>query len=189
MLYHSTRSKELQIPSMEVIKQGTAPDGGLFIPHTIPELSMAEFKEMINMNYHERAVRILSLFLTDYSEEDLTNCVHAAYNTVKFTSPKFAPVVKLDENLYILELWHGPTCAFKDMALQLLPHMLITALKRTGEQSDVIILVATPAIQAKLPWKGSGTFREPMLWFFIPIRALVRYNRFKWQPRRVPMLT
>ena len=68
---------------------------------------------MINMNYHERAVRILSLFLTDYSEEDLTNCVHAAYNTDKFTSPKFAPVVKLDENLYILELWHGPTCALR----------------------------------------------------------------------------
>ncbi|MGI6189132.1 MAG: threonine synthase [Clostridiales bacterium] len=154
MLYHSTRSKELQIPSMEVIKQGTAPDGGLFIPHTIPELSMAEFKEMINMNYHERAVRILSLFLTDYSEEDLTNCVHAAYNTDKFTSPKFAPVVKLDENLYILELWHGPTCAFKDMALQLLPHMLITALKRTGEQSDVIILVATSGDTGKAALEG-----------------------------------
>jgi len=154
MLYHSTRGKDLQIPSMEVIKQGTAPDGGLYIPYKIPELSVVELKEMKGMTYHERVVRILSLFLTDYPEEDLIDCVHAAYNTNKFTNPEFAPVVKLDENLFVLELWHGPTCAFKDMALQLLPHMLITALERTDEESGVVVLVATSGDTGKAALEG-----------------------------------
>jgi len=154
MLYHSTRGKGLQMSSMEVIKQGIAPDGGLFIPYKIPKLSMAEFREMEKMGYVERAVRILSLFLTDYSANDLENCVHAAYNKDKFAASEIAPVVKLNENIYILELWHGPTCAFKDMALQLLPHLLVTALKRTGEDSGVIILVATSGDTGKAALEG-----------------------------------
>ena len=116
-----------------------------------PWLNSEKWKKM---GYVERAVRILSLFLTDYSANDLENCVHAAYNKDKFAASEIAPVVKLNENIYILELWHGPTCAFKDMALQLLPHLLVTALKRTGEDSGVIILVATSGDTGKAALEG-----------------------------------
>lgn len=161
MLYKSTRGGDLNLPSMEVIKQGIAGDGGLFIPDTIPRLSMDDFRMLAQKDYRERAERVLSLFLTDYSREDLTRCVHSAYNQEKFDVPDIAPVLKLNDRLYILELWHGPTCAFKDMALQLLPHLMVTAAKRTGEKDDIVILVATSGDTGKAALEGfkdvSGT--------------------------------
>jgi len=161
MLYKSTRGGDANLPSMEVIKQGIASDGGLFVPDEIPGLSMDDFRMLAQEGYRERAVKVLSLFLTDYSQEDLTRCVHSAYNPEKFDVPDIAPVLKLDDQLYILELWHGPTCAFKDMALQLLPHLMVTAAKRTGEKDDIVILVATSGDTGKAALEGfkdvSGT--------------------------------
>jgi len=146
---------------MDVIKQGIASDGGLFVPDEIPGLSMDDFRMLAQEGYRERAVKVLSLFLTDYSQEDLTRCVYSAYNLEKFDVPDIAPVLKLDDQLYILELWHGPTCAFKDMALQLLPHLMVTAAKRTGEKDDIVILVATSGDTGKAALEGfkdvSGT--------------------------------
>lgn len=161
MLYKSTRGGVSNLPSMEVIKQGIASDGGLFIPDGIPCLSMDDYRMLAQEDYREKAVKILSLFLTDYSQEDLTRCVHSAYNPEKFDVPDIAPVVKLDDKLYILELWHGPTCAFKDMALQLLPHLMVTAVERTGEKEYIVILVATSGDTGKAALEGfkdvSGT--------------------------------
>ncbi|MFO7154090.1 MAG: threonine synthase [Caldicoprobacter oshimai] len=161
MLYKSTRGGDANLPSMDVIKQGIASDGGLFVPDEIPGLSMDDFRMLAQEGYRERAVKVLSLFLTDYSQEDLTRCVYSAYNLEKFDVPDIAPVLKLDDQLYILELWHGPTCAFKDMALQLLPHLMVTAAKRTGEKDDIVILVATSGDTGKAALEGfkdvSGT--------------------------------
>lgn len=154
MRYKSTRGGEANLTSMEVVKRGTASDGGLFIPESIPCLSMDDFWALAQQDYRERAIRILSLFLTDYLQEDLTRCVYSAYNQEKFDVPDIAPVLKLDDRLYILELWHGPTCAFKDMALQLLPHLMVTAVKRTGEKNDVVILVATSGDTGKAALEG-----------------------------------
>ncbi len=161
MLYQSTRGGSELLPSMEIIKQGISEDGGLFVPFKIPQLSMGEFRSMVGMDYHERAIRFLSLFLTDYSEEDLTRCVWSAYNIHKFDTPDIAPIIELDDGLVVLELWHGPTCAFKDMALQLLPYLMVTALRRTGETKDIVILVATSGDTGKAALEGfkdvSGT--------------------------------
>lgn len=154
MLYKSTRGESVSLSSMEVIKQGIASDGGLFIPSEIPNLSMNDFRILIQRDYRERAVKILLMFLTDYSQEDLSRCVYSAYNLEKFDVADIAPVKRLNDQLYILELWHGPTCAFKDMALQLLPHLMVTAARQTGEKDDIVILVATSGDTGKAALEG-----------------------------------
>ena len=130
MQYQSTRNKSLSQTSAQAIKAGLSPEGGLFVPETIPSVNLAEIEKMSGMTYNERAYEILSKFLTDYTEEELYNCINSAYTKEKFETANIAPIYKLNGNQYFLELWHGPTCAFKDMALQILPHLLTTAMKK-----------------------------------------------------------
>ena len=134
MHYLSTRDRTLHFTAAEAIKQGLSRDGGLFLPEMLPALSARQIKAMESMSYQERAVEIMSLFLEDYSREELRAFADAAYSPEKFDDPAVAPVRSLDAATHSLELWHGPTSAFKDMALQMLPHLLYASLKKTGEE-------------------------------------------------------
>ena len=98
------------------IKQGLSEEGGLFVPESFPKVSLDEIESLSTKSYNERAFFVLSKFLTDFSTEDLKNCISNAYTKEKFGTDAIAPVYKLNDSVYFLELWHGPTCAFKDMA-------------------------------------------------------------------------
>jgi len=126
----------------------------LFLPETIPHIALNEIEKLASMTYNERAKIILSLFLTDFTDEELSDCVNKAYNREKFETEEIAPVYKTADETYFLELWHGPTCAFKDMALQILPHLLSKSIKKTGETKEVVILVATSGDTGKAALEG-----------------------------------
>ena len=132
MLFVSTRGKADLVSASHAITRGLAGDGGLFVPKHFPHLSLGDLKAMEKKPYTERAVGILMHFLTDFSEDELRECVENAYAPEKFGGYP-APLVKVNANTSVLELWHGPTSAFKDMALQLLPHVLTKAIAKTKD--------------------------------------------------------
>lgn len=154
MQYISTRDKNLKVKSASAIKKGLSDDGGLFVPEEIPALTLPEINKLSKMSYTEKAVYILKKYLTDYLVKELKECAESAYGSGKFSGDSPAPLVKLKDGVYILELWHGPTCAFKDMALQILPHFLTKAMKKTGEDKKVVILVATSGDTGKAALEG-----------------------------------
>ena len=117
MQYHSTRDNSISVSAAQAIKQGLSEEGGLFVPESFPKISDEEIASLATKSYHERAYFVLSKFLTDFTEEELEKCIERAYTKEKFETDNIAPVYKLNDNEYVLELWHGPTCAFKDMAL------------------------------------------------------------------------
>jgi threonine synthase len=156
MNYISTRGLSEPISSAAAIKQGIAADGGLLVPDQIPQISMDEIVSMSRQDYQQRAMMILSLFLTDFSQAELQEAVAAAYSEERF-QPEPAPVIQLNkynDREFILELWHGPTAAFKDLALQLLPHLMTAAVRKTGEQAKVCILTATSGDTGKAALEG-----------------------------------
>lgn len=156
MKYISTRGSQDKFSAAGAIRQGIAPDGGLFVPESIPEVSITEIADMAWQDYTSRAVNILSLFLDDYTPSELEEYVRAAYSEEKFGQHP-APLVQLNkysDQGYILELWHGPTAAFKDMALQLLPHLMTAAVKKTGDDTKVCILAATSGDTGKAALEG-----------------------------------
>jgi len=154
MFYKSTRGGSDGILSAEAIRQGLAPDGGLYVPETTVKLLPEEILSLADMNYRERAVFILKHYLDDYTVEELSDCVDGAYGNGKFDCDEVTPVRKLNDSVYILELWHGPTCAFKDVALQILPRLLVKAIKKTGDNTDTLILVATSGDTGKAALEG-----------------------------------
>lgn len=154
MYYRSTRGGLSSISSAEAIKMGIAPDGGLFVPERTVKFSLDQINSLVELDYKERAVYILKEYLTDYSYDEIVECVNNAYSSDKFGDAKIAPVVKLNENASVLELWHGPTCAFKDMALQILPWFLIKAVRKTKDDSEIVILVATSGDTGKAALEG-----------------------------------
>lgn len=154
MYYQSTRGGIGAILSAEAIKMGIAPDGGLFVPEKKVKLTLEDIGELANLSYNERAVKILGYYIDDYSEDEIAECVTKAYTSDKFESDDTAPLIKLNDHVHILELWHGPTCAFKDMALQILPHLLVKAMKKTGETDEIVILVATSGDTGKAALEG-----------------------------------
>ena len=154
MFYLSTRDSSLKMSSMEIIKQGISSEGGLFVPEYIPKLMQQDIEDMREMDYRQRAFEVLSLFLTDYSQDDLVDIIKAAYGSHNFDCPEIVPLIDLDSNLFIQELWHGPTYAFKDMALQILPHLMTTAALRTGDAKEMVILVATSGDTGKAALEG-----------------------------------
>ncbi len=168
MYYISTRGGLNRIKSAEAIKCGLAPDGGLFVPETDIKLAPEEIYSLAAMNYSERAVFILGRYLDDYSREELTECVNGAYGNGKFDGDNVAPVKKLNGNAYILELWHGPTCAFKDVALQILPRLLVEALQKTGENAETVILVATSGDTGKAALEGFKDVKGTWIVVFYP---------------------
>lgn len=154
MQYQSTRDNNIKVSAALAIKTGLSAEGGLFVPESFPVVPMEEIAGLAGMTYHERAFFVLSKFLTDFTEEELNNCIQKAYTKEKFGTNAIAPVYKLSDDAYVLELWHGPTCAFKDMALQILPHLLTTSMKKTEEDAEIVILVATSGDTGKAALEG-----------------------------------
>lgn len=167
MKYISTRGAAEELNSAEAILKGIASDGGLFAPNEIPAVDLNFIESLIKLSYEERAKKILSLFLTDYSEAELTSCVNRAYGGDKFDDMNRAPVNVLND-ISILELWHGPTSAFKDMALQILPELMSAALKKTGEKSEILILVATSGDTGKAALAGFQDTEQIKIAVFYP---------------------
>ena len=153
MKYISTRGGIQSVSSAEAIKRGIADNGGLFVPDHIPPLTDSLFDEIVGLDYAGRAAKVLSLFLDDYDGDALLADCRAAYSGSSFPGGA-APVVHMKDRLYMLELFHGPTCAFKDMALQIMPRLLSRALSMTGERRTAYILVATSGDTGKAALEG-----------------------------------
>ena len=156
MKYYSTRDNASArdcVTAAEAIKKGLAPDGGLYVPAGVPQLTHGDMAALCGMTYAERASYILSMYLDDYDKEALAADCAAAYGEDRFPGGA-APLHKIDATDYSLELWHGPTSAFKDMALQIMPRLLSRALKMTGEEKTAYILVATSGDTGKAALEG-----------------------------------
>ena len=179
MQYQSTRNKEISVSSAQAIKKGISPDGGLFVPVSIPQISLNDIEKMASFKYTKRAEFILGNYLTDYTEEEIADCANNAYTAEKFGSDDTAPVYKLNDSAYILELWHGPTCAFKDMALQILPHLLTKAIKKTGEDKEVVILVATSGDTGKAALEGFKDVDGTKIQVFYPVDGVSKIQKLQ----------
>ena len=168
MKFRSTRDKNaIEYSAAQVIKQGIADDGGLFVPCEIPVLSKENIISFCSMSYPELAATILSKFLTDYTYEELLEDCCNAYSVNSF-STDICPLIKVDENTYSLELWHGPTCAFKDMALQIMPKLLSRALVKTNEENTALVLVATSGDTGKAALEGYKNIPQIKICVFYP---------------------
>ena len=179
MMYQSTRdSSHKKYSAAEVIKMGLAPDGGLFIPETIPALTADELSALCKESYPVRAARILGKFLTDYTYEELLSDCEAAYAESSFPGGA-APLVHVHDNIYSLELWHGPTAAFKDMALQIMPRLLSRALVKTGEINDALILVATSGDTGKAALEGYKDIDRIKIMVFYPVDGVSRVQKLQ----------
>ena len=154
MFYTSTRDNNVKVTASKAITDGISPDGGLYIPESIPQLSAEEIKSLCDVDYKERAKKVLGLYLTDFTKEELDYCIEGAYKDGKFASEFVAPVIKLHDNVSILELFKGPTCAFKDMALQILPYLLTVSAKKNLKDKEIVILVATSGDTGKAALEG-----------------------------------
>ena len=179
MNYTSTRDTSINVKSSEAIAKGLSPEGGLFVPDSIPVISINNIKYMADMSYTERAKEILGRFLTDFTEEELLKCINAAYTKEKFETNSIAPVYKLNDSQYILELWHGPTCAFKDMALQILPHLLTTSVKKLGIDRETVILVATSGDTGKAALEGFRDVPGTKIIVFFPEEGVSQIQRLQ----------
>lgn len=166
MDYFSTRGGAERVSSAAAILKGLASDGGLFVPASFPQMPLSAIEELAGLSYEERAVRILRLFLTDYTEEEIEGCVRRAYSHT-FDDVRRAPVTSVGD-LEVLELWHGPTSAFKDMALQLLPRLMSTARVKQGEKDTILILVATSGDTGKAALEGFADAEGIRIMVFYP---------------------
>lgn len=179
MYYVSTRGWSGRVTSAEAIKRGLAPDGGLFVPDAQVRLDPEEILSLSKMDYMERAVFILRRFLDDYTDEELAECVKGAYGSGRFDAAGIAPVVKLSENAYMLELWHGPTCAFKDVALQLLPRLIVKANMKTNENCETVILVATSGDTGKAALEGFRDVKGTRIIVFFPDEGVSKVQKMQ----------
>ena len=168
MKYLSTRDRTLRTGSAEAVKLGLSRDGGLLTPETIPQIDGAFLESLAGASYQERAAKVMALYLTDYSEEELLAFANNAYGPDKYDHPAAAPLRKVDTGTHCLELWHGPTSAFKDMALQMLPQLLSAALRKTGEDKTVCILVATSGDTGKAAMEGFADVPQTKIMVFYP---------------------
>lgn len=179
ILYESTRGGKEGISSAEAIKKGISENGGLYVPQQFKEISLEEIGDLAEMSYAQRAVVVLKHFLDDFSDEELEECVTKAYDKEKFTSPDIAPIVALNDNLHLLELWHGPTCAFKDMALQILPHFLVKSMTKTGEKCEIVILVATSGDTGKAALEGFADVEGTRIMVFYPENGVSEVQKYQ----------
>lgn len=168
MQYVSTRNKNFKCSAAAAIEQGLALDGGLLTPEVLPKLSPNGLATMTDMSYQQRAVFIMNSFLDDFTASELSSFANQAYGPDKFDVKDVAPVHTLDEKTHCLELWHGPTCAFKDMALQMLPHLLSASLVKNEEQKTVCILVATSGDTGKAALEGFKDVDKTRILVFYP---------------------
>lgn len=165
VLYKSTRSDNTPVKASEAILKGLSEDGGLFVPDHIPALDKS-LSELSKMTYAEVAYEVMKLFLTDFTEEELKNCIKNAYDS-KFDTEEIAPLVEADGACY-LELFHGATIAFKDMALSILPHLLITSAKKNKVKNEIVILTATSGDTGKAALAGFADVEGTKIIVFYP---------------------
>ena len=184
MQYNSTRNNNIKVSSAMAIKQGLSEEGGLFVPENFPKVELAEIADLSKKSYNERAYFVLNKFLTDFSAEDLKNCIASAYTKEKFGTDAIAPVYKLDNSVYFLELWHGQTCAFKDMALQILPHFLTTSMRMTNEEKEIIILVATSGDTGKAALEGFKDVNGTRIIVFYPDNGVSEIQKLQMVTQR-----
>ena len=171
MLYNSTQNNERVVSSAQAIAQGISEEGGLFVPQSFPKFSLDDIKDMLTMSYQDRAKAVFKCYLTDFTDDEIADCVNKAYTKEKFESENPAPLNSIEHKgneLNILELWHGPTCAFKDMALQILPHLLTKSLKKTADGTEAIILVATSGDTGKAALEGFKDVEDTRIIVFYP---------------------
>lgn len=168
MQYYSTRDVSLHYTAAEAVKLGLSREGGLLTPREIPQMDEDFLRELVDAPYLEQAARVMGLYLTDYSLEELRGFAEKAYGPEKFDDPAVAPLVTLDEDTHCLELWHGPTSAFKDMALQMLPQLLSAALRKTGEEKTACILAATSGDTGKAAMEGFADVPQTRILTFYP---------------------
>ncbi len=166
MYYVSTRDKSLKLTAAQAIAQGLSRDGGLLTPSQLPQLPANALETLQGMSYQDRAVYVMELFLDGFSKEELQGFAQKAYS--KFDHADVAPVKTLDDSTHCLELWHGPTSAFKDMALQMLPHLLSASLVKTEEEKTVCILVATSGDTGKAALEGFRDVEKTKILVFYP---------------------
>lgn len=171
MLYNSTQNAKEVVSAAQAIAQGISKDGGLFVPQEFPKYDENTFKALLKTDYKGRAKKVFSDFLSDFTEEEISDCVEKAYTAQKFGGENPAPIsyCNLDgTTLNILELWHGPTCAFKDMALQILPYLLTTSTKKMHLNKKVVILVATSGDTGKAALEGFKDVEGTSIMVFYP---------------------
>ena len=168
MHYVSTRDAARRLTASEAIVEGLSRDGGLYLPEQIPQITLAQIEALAKLPYPQRAAKLMKLYLDEFTEEELLGFAEKAYGPEKFDTPAAAPVVNPEEGVYVQELWHGPTCAFKDMALQMLPYLLTASLKKTGEEKTVCILVATSGDTGKAALEGFRDVDRTKILVFYP---------------------
>lgn len=179
MRYFSTRDRNQKtFTAAQVIRQGLADDGGLFVPEKIPTLTTEEISLLCKTNYDFRAAYILAKFLSDYTFDELLEDCTKAYNSESFVGGA-APVHHVCNNLYTQELWHGPTAAFKDMALQIMPRLLSRALKKTGEDRKALILVATSGDTGKAALEGYRDVDQVCISVFYPVNGVSKIQKMQ----------
>jgi threonine synthase len=180
MNYISTRGSIAGVSAAQAIRIGISADGGLFTPESVEKLSISELESLKNKTYQELAVDILSRYLTDYPKADLETMVKSAYcYPDKFADPQVTPVTELRKGEYILELWHGPTCAFKDVALQLLPYLMTKASELTQDRSGIVILVATSGDTGKAALEGFRDVPGTSIVVFFPDQGVSEIQRMQ----------
>ena len=165
LFYKSTRDDSVKVTASQAILKGLAPDGGLFVPESIPSFDKS-LEELSKMSYKEVAYEVMKLMLDDFTEEELKACIDKAYDE-KFDTDVIAPLVKAD-GAYYLELFHGATIAFKDMALSILPHLLITSAKKNDVHNEIVILTATSGDTGKAALAGFADVKGTRIIVFYP---------------------
>ena len=172
MKYNSTTDKNIVVSASQAIAQGISTDGGLFVPQEIPQYSLSDIENLTKLDYVGRAKKILGDYLDDFTAEEIDECVTKAYTAEKFGSNDPSPLSYQkygDIDMNILELWHGPTSAFKDMALQILPHLLTKSLKKTSSGKEAVILVATSGDTGKAALEGFKDVDGTKIMVFYPV--------------------
>ena len=177
MNYRSTRNSTLKVTSAHAITKGLSDEGGLFVPESIPQFTEAELLAMCDKSYADRAYDIFSRLLTDFTPEEVRHCVDSAYNDKNFDTNNIAEISHLLTGTYVLELWHGPTCAFKDMALQILPYLLTTSAKKTVDGKEIAILVATSGDTGKAALEGFKDVDGTSITVFYPEDGVSRMQK------------
>lgn len=174
--YKSTRNSDAAVTASQAILKGLADDGGLFVPEQIPKLPVS-VDELKGMSYQETAYTVMKEFLADFTEEELKDCIRKAYDS-KFDTEEIAPLVKAD-GIYYLELFHGATIAFKDMALSILPHLLTTSAKKNQVQNEIVILTATSGDTGKAAMAGFADAEGTRIIVFYPKNGVSRVQELQ----------
>lgn len=179
MRYCSTRDRSLRLTAAEAIKMGLSRDGGLFTPVELPRLTSEELHALRAMTYPQRAARVMGWFLDDFTPEELLDYACEAYGPALFDCETAAPLRQVDGDTWCLELWHGPTSAFKDMALQMLPRLLSASLRKTGEEKTACILVATSGDTGKGALEGFANVPQTRIMVFYPEHGVSQIQKLQ----------